>query len=206
MGNWTGKQTHGSKTSAGASAHRPTKPGGNLNSQYTAPCSTQLSLVYKQNATSRRRRRGGSGFDSGCLNLFCFTQALHTNKMPYSSRNTVALNSCFLPSCWQRASLWAIPCCQECVLQRVREGDFSTALRWSCVCVCKRCALDSLFMRLRQCLCVCVGPIPGCPVWIVNKKKKKEKNPYGAHMSLEDSTGYSDTWQPCTCFNNNQRI
>lgn len=86
-------------------------------SNFTIICALFYTInigSWAENHARRRHRRHGES-DPNCLNLFCFTQALHTNKTAYPSRNTVALNSCFLPCCWQRASLRTIPCCHVCV-------------------------------------------------------------------------------------------
>lgn len=53
--NWTGKQTHGGKTSASASAHHNTEPAGNPHSLYK-----QLSLAEKHNA-ARSTGKGSDG-------------------------------------------------------------------------------------------------------------------------------------------------
>lgn len=82
-----------------ASAHHHAKPVGNSNSQYTEFCFTQLASVHKQNSTNMRRRRGEERVIATALTCFVSHRPLHTNEMAYPSRNTVALNSFFLPSC-----------------------------------------------------------------------------------------------------------
>lgn len=80
---------------------------------------TQLAAVHKQNTTKWEKTQQGRKSDSNCHNLFCFTQALHTNKIAYPSRNTVALNSCFFQVVYKKRLCGLFPVV-KCVCVRTQ--------------------------------------------------------------------------------------